>query len=970
MSPRSKNTKFVAVPEAGQHTESLLATALESTADGLLVVDRHGRFIAYNRKFVQMWGIPDSIMECGQDDEALGYVFQQLQDPDGFIARVRELYARPDAESVDVLEFKDGRIYERYSQPHRSADGGVLGRVFSFRDVTARRRAEQVQHAAYRISQATLDATNLRELLEQLHEIVGELMPARNFYVALIDHAERRLTFPYFIDERDPDSSSQPLGKGLTEYVIRTGEPLLATPEVHDDLARKEAIELVGPPSIDWLGVPLRVHDETIGALVVQSYEPGVRYQEAEKDLLTFVSSHVALAIERQRADELRRAQEQAVHESRELLRAVVEGSMDAVFVKDAAGRYVFMNTVAASTLRKHPADAIGLTDRELFPPEIARAFALVDQHIIETGETVVFEDNDWAWGGSRTFLLTKGPLRLSDSRIVGVFGVAHDITERRAAEQVIRQSEERYRSFLEQSTEGVSRLEFDPPVPVDATPEDQIELLYARGVVAECNDAMARMYGFARAGELVGARLSELHDPGEPENREMLRALIRSEYRLRDAETRQSGTRGNARVFLSNAVGFVEDGRLVRIWSTQRDVTEQRRLEEQFRQAQKMEAVGQLAGGIAHDFNNILTAILGTCQILERDLIAHPTALQDVVEIRRAALRAADLTRQLLAYGRRQVLAPKVLDVNTVVSNLEPMLRRLLSEDIEFISELWPGIGPLRADPGQLEQVILNLVVNARDAMPSGGRLIVATGEVDLDPASVAEHAGAVSGRYITLEVRDTGTGIPPEVRPHLFEPFFTTKDVGKGTGLGLATVYGIVKQSGGFISVSSEVGRGSTFRLHLPRLSGTAIDEIAAASAEARNGSRGTETVLLAEDEEAVRRLSHRALELEGYTVIVAPDARAALDQVERHLGAVHLLITDIVMPGMGGRELAAELLRRRPEVRVLFISGYPGESMIQRGFVKPGDAFLQKPFTPGELVRRVREVLDRGAPQGRPL
>jgi PAS domain S-box-containing protein len=968
MPPRPKKPKVAPHPAALQQMQSLLATALESTADGLLVVDRGGRFVAYNRKFVQMWSIPDSIMEGGRDEEALEYVLSQLQDPDGFLTRVRELFGRPDAAGVDVLEFKDGRIYERYSQPHRLAGGEVVGRVFSFRDVTARRRAEQVQHAAYRISQATLEATNLQELLEQLHEIVGELMPAKNFYVALVDPAERRLTFPYFIDEHDSDSSSKPLGKGLTEYVIRTGEPLLATPEVHDDLAREEKIELIGPPSIDWLGIPLRVRDETIGALVVQSYEPGVRYREADKDLLTFVCSHIALAIERQRADELRRAQEQAVRESRELLRAVVEGSLDAVFVKDTVGRYLFMNTIAAATLRKRPEDVIGLTDMELFPPEIARAFAVVDRRIIETGETVVFEDTDAAWGGTRSFLVTKGPLRLSDNRIVGVFGVGHDVTERRAAEQVIRQSEERYRSFLEQSTEGVSRLEFDPPVPTDIELEEQIELLYARGVVAECNDAMARMYGLTRAGELVGARLSELHDPREPENRDMLRALIRSGYRLRDAETRQPGPLGSARAFLSNAIGFVEDGNLVRVWSIQRDVTEQRRLEEQFRQAQKMEAVGQLAGGIAHDFNNILTAILGTCQILERDLTVLPGALQDVVEIRRAALRAADLTRQLLAYGRRQVLAPKVLDVNAVVGNLEPMLRRLLGADIQFVSELQPGVGALRADPGQLEQVIVNLIVNARDAMPDGGRLTVATGEVDLDHASAAEHAGAVSGRYVTLEVRDTGTGISPDVRAHLFEPFFTTKAVGQGTGLGLATVYGIVKQSGGFISVSSEVGRGSVFRVHLPRLSGTVVEEIAGGALEQGNGYKGTETVLLAEDEEPVRRLSQRALELEGYTVMVAPDARDALLQLDRHAGPIHLLVTDVVMPGMSGRELASEMLRRRPDIRVLFISGYPGESILQRGFVKPGDAFLQKPFTPVELVRRVREVLDRAATGGK--
>ncbi|MGH7700016.1 MAG: PAS domain-containing protein, partial [Gemmatimonadales bacterium] len=924
---------------------------LESTADGILAVDREGRIAAYNRTFIQMWGIPDSILEAGQDAEALSYVLSQVRDPEAFRSRVRELYARPDAESYDVLEFKDGRIVERYSQPQRIG-GRAVGRVWSFRDITARRRAERTQDAAYRISHATLAATNLYELLRRLHDIVGELMPARNFYVALVDRPQRRLIFPYFVDERDPDSAPRPLGKGLTAYVIRTAEPLLATPDVYDDLVRRGDVELVGPPSIDWLGVPLRVQDETIGAIVVQSYEPGVRYGETEKDLLAFVSSQVALAIERQRAAE-------ALREGRELLHAVVEGSLDAVFAKDREGRYLFMNAVAAAVLRKDPAEVVGLDDAELFTPEIAEAFAVVDRRIVETGEIVVFEDTDAAWGGGHTYLITKGPLRLSDGRIVGVFGVARDITERQRAEERLRQSEERYRRFIEQSTEGVWRFEIHPPIPTGAAVDAQIEHFYQHGVLAECNDVMARMYGLASSRELVGARPADLVVRSDPRNDAALREFIRSAYRLTDAETVERDAAGHEKVFLNNYVGIVEHGRLVRIWGTQRDVTDQRRLAEQFRQAQKMEAVGQLAGGIAHDFNNILTAILGTCQLLERDLPPHAAGLEDVAEIRKAALRAADLTRQLLAYSRRQVLAPKVLDLNAVVSGLEPMLRRVLGEDVEFATALAPGLGAVRADPGQVEQVLLNLVVNARDAMPEGGRLTLATASVTLDALSGLEHVGAAPGPYVAVAVSDTGTGMPSDVRAHLFEPFFTTKEVGKGTGLGLATVYGIVKQSGGFVTVTTELGRGSTFRVHLPEVEAEPVPDTHPAE-PAR--LRGTETVLLAEDEDAVRHLSQRALEREGYTVLAAANASEALTCVEGHDGAIHLLVTDVVMPGMGGRELARRLMGARPDLRVLYISGYPGEAVVQRGAVAPGAAFLQKPFMPEELVKRVREVLDR--------
>jgi PAS domain S-box-containing protein len=797
-----------ASPAELKHALSLLEATLESTADGILVVDREGRITAYNRRFTQMWGIPDSILEAGDDGAALRYVLSQLKNPDTFLARVRELYDRPDAESSDVLEFTDGRIVERYSLPRRLGNR-VVGRVWSFRDVTARRRAERAQHATYRVSEATLAATNPTELLHRLHEIVGTLMPAKNFYVALVDPARRRLTFPLFVDERHPQSAERPLGRGLTEYVIRTGQPLLATPEVYEDLLRRGEVERMGPASIDWLGVPLRVKDETIGAIVVQSYEPGIRYGEAEKDLLTFVSSHVALALERQRAGAMMR-------ESRELLHAVIEGSLDAVFAKDRDGRYIFMNTVAATVLRRRPEDVVGKRDLDLFPAERARAFEEADRRILETGEPLVFEDTDNAWGGTRTFLVTKGPLRLADGRIAGVFGVARDITDRKA-------------------------------------------------------------------------------------------------------------------------------------------------IEEQFRQAQKMEAVGRLAGGVAHDFNNILTAILGTCQLLERALPPHSPARDDVSEIRRAGLRAADLTRQLLAYSRRQVLAPKVLSLNGVVRGLELMLRRLLGEDVELVTSLAPDLGAVRADPGQVEQVILNLAVNARDAMPHGGQLTLATARVDLDAKAVQEHSGTAPGCYAALDVRDTGIGMPPEVRAHLFEPFFTTKEVGKGTGLGLATVYGIVKQSGGFISVVSEVGDGATFRVYLPRVEGVPASEEAPAHASPGTSFRGSETVLLTEDEEAVRQLGRRALESEGYTVLAAASGRDALAFLGRHDGAIDLLVTDVVMPGMGGRELAERLAVQRPDTPVLYISGYPGDESDERGALAPGASLLRKPFLPEELARKVREVLD---------
>src|SRR5437867_3530830 len=581
-------------------TLSVLNATFESTADGILVVDLQGRIVSFNRRFAELWRIPDSVLESKDGAHTLAFVLEQLKDPDGFLAKVRELYGRPEASSFDVLAFQDGRIFERYSQPQRIA-GATAGRVWFFRDVTERKRAEQIQLATYRISEAAHSARNLQDLFAAIHEIVGGLMPARNFYIALYDPAAELLSFPYFVDEFDADFPAKRLGKGLTEYVLRTGQVLLATPELHEELEQRGEVELIGPPSLDWLGVPLKAGDRTIGVLVAQTYTPGVRYGEREKHILQFVSTQIAVAIEAQ-------------------------------------------------------------------------------------------------------------PLTFA-----------------------------------------------------------------------------------GRSARLVLAR----------------------------------------------------------------DVTARRQLEEQLRQAQKMEAVGQLAGGIAHDFNNLLTAILGCTQLLLHATPPEDQRREDVEEIKNAGLRAAELTRQLLAFSRRQVLAPKVLDVNAIVANMDKMLRRLLGEDV------------------------------------------------------------------------------------------------------GLATGYGIGKQSGGYSWVYSEPGRGTTLKVYLPRVPGAAEPlPVAVESPELR---RGTETVLLVEDAAPVRSLARKGLESYGYQVLEAADGPAALELCARHPRGIDILVTDVVMPGMSGRELAERLAPAPPGRPVLYSSGYTDDAMVHQGVLRSGVAFLQKPFVPETLARKVREVLD---------
>src|SRR5256885_9471566 len=801
--PKSKARAKKPRRVADSLTVSVLQATLESTADGILVVDLDGKIVSHNRRFEEIWTLPRAFVAANNDAagrrQIIERVSSQLVNPQVFVDGIQERYDEPQSDRFDILNFKDGRVLERYSIP-LGLNGRSVGRVWSFRDVTARRRAECVQEAVYRISHTAHTADNLQELLRAIHEIVGELMPAKNFYVSLYDAEKDRLEFPYFVDEYDTarDIPPRKLRKGLTEYVLRTGQPLLATPDVYERLVAAGEAELIGAPSIDWLGVPLKVKDRTIGVVVTQTYSQGVRYGESERDILTFVSSQMAMAIERKRVED-------AWREQSELLQRIVDNIPVMLVFLDEQGGIQWGNREWTRTLGYDVAEA---STRDIFAelyPDPRDRQRLRDSIGAPVGLWTDFRTRT-RHGTTLETIWANAPRTGG-----GWLAIGMDVTDRKRAE-------ERYRSFIAQSSEGVSRLEIDPPVPIDRPEEEQIDRLYAGARIAECNDAMARMYGYEEARDLVGTALASLHNVTDPANREQIRAFLRAGYRVTNSETREHDREGRVRVFLNNVVGFIEDGHLVRVWGTQRDVTDQRHLEEQFRQSQKMEAVGQLAGGIAHDFNNLLTAILGNTQLLLRDLPPGDAKRSDVEAIRNASERAASLTRQLLAYSRRQMLQPEVLDLNVVVADMDKMLQRLIGEHIALVAVFAPDLGRVRADPNQIEQVIVNLAVNARDAMPDGGKLTIATANVDLDETFAQAHLGSVPGSYAMLAVTDTGVGMDATVRAHLFEPFFTTKEVGKGTGLGLATVYGIVKQSGGGRPRASPPRPGPALSLQLP--------------------------------------------------------------------------------------------------------------------------------------------------------
>ena len=510
---------------------------------------------------------------------------------------------------------------------------------------------------------------------------------------------------------------------------------------------------------------------------------------------------------------------------------------------------------------------------------------------------------------------------------------------EQTRSQEQLRDSEARYRTLVD----GV---------------RDVIFALAPDGTVASLNPAFETMTGFHR-DEWLSKPFEQLMHPDDlPLALELLAGALRGESRTFN-QFRIRTRKGDYRVAEFSATPQYRDGQLASIFGIGRDVTERLSLEQQLRQAQKMEAVGRLAGGVAHDFNNILTAITGYADLLLEDLGSDDPQREDVAEIRKAADRAAGLTRQLLAFSRQQVMQAQVLDLNALVADTQSMLGRLLGEDVALATKLDPALGAVRADPGQLEQVLMNLAVNARDAMPNGGKLTIETANAELDESYTREHFPARPGPYVMLAVSDTGTGMSAEVQSHLFEPFFTTKEKGKGTGLGLATVYGIVKQSGGYVWVYTEPGHGTTFKIYLPRVDAAPAPRVS--GVQASPVEDGTETVLLAEDETAVRAVARHTLQRHGYTVLEAPSAEAALDLAQRHSGPIHLLLTDVVMPGMSGRALALRLSELRPELRVIYMSGYPEEAITRHGVLERGFTYVQKPFTPEGLARKVREVLD---------
>jgi two-component system, cell cycle sensor histidine kinase and response regulator CckA len=534
---------------------------------------------------------------------------------------------------------------------------------------------------------------------------------------------------------------------------------------------------------------------------------------------------------------------------------------------------------------------------------------------------------------GASDFLL-KGKLARLPPVIARELRESRARAARRKAEDDLRASEARYRILFESS-----------PLPMWVLDTETLAFLAV-------NEAAVRHYGFERS-EFARMTLEDIRPQNEAP------VTVASSAPLTDERQTTHHRRKDGSVITVEiqAHDFAFDGQRARL-VVANDVTERQRLEEQLRQSQKMDAVGRLAGGVAHDFNNVLSVILSYGDLLLDDLEPGDRLRDDVEEIRKAGKRAAELTRQLLMFSRQQVFEAKVIDLNDVLSTMDKFLRRILGADVDLVSIPVQPLGRVRADRSNLEQVVMNLVVNARDAMPRGGKLTMETANVVLDEEYARGHLGANAGPHVMLAVSDTGVGMDKSIQGRIFEPFFTTKEKGKGTGLGLSTVFGIVQQAGGSIWVYSEPGKGTTFKVYLPRVD-AAIDTVR--PVQPVTTLRGTETVLLVEDDDQVRAVARSILRATGYQVIDARSPEEAIVQSEKHKGTIHLLLTDVVMPQMGGPELAKRLARTRPDMKVLCTSGYTDDSIVRHGVLDARFAYLQKPITPESLTTKVREVLD---------
>lgn len=905
---------------------SLLTATLESTNDGILVVNREGRIAGHNSKFLSMWHIPPEVIDTRNDEDALAYVKSQLKYPDQFLARVSALYASTETDT-DLVEFKDGRIFERYSQP-QMVDGIVAGRVWSFRDITNQRRAQQVQDAVYHISEAAGNLPTLEALYPAVHRIIQSIMPAENFSIALYDAAKRTLDFTYFIDERKTRTELQTIGKDLNAYVIRSGQSALLTADEQEQLREQGEIEFHGPAAEIWLGVPLKTEKAVIGVMAVQHYRDAAAYTERDRRVLEFISAQVARTIERKRTEQEIR-----------LLAHAIESTSDAISITDTAGRLIFVNQHFIETYDYTGEDVIGRNLQIVFSAS----------HPAEFYSKMLERSREKSWFGEMMHrsrdgreipvYMTLSSMRDESGNITGYIGVAREITELKLAEHALRESEERYRILIENVRDAIFRL----------TPE---------GIILSLNAAFTAITGWS-AAEWIGKSFADIVHPSDlalarDTFRRALRGEIPPSVELR--VRKQAGEYVTAEI--TNIPLFQQDT-VVGVLGEGRDITERKRLEEHLRQSQKMESIGILAGGIAHDFNNILTIILAYASSLQQQGLPPEKLAQSVDAIKKTTYRGAELVQQILTFARKTGVSRESVSLNAIIEDLAKMLRETFPKTIAIELRLEKDLPSVVGDANQMHQALLNLCVNARDAMPEGGTISFAT---TLVPGGRLreEFPDAEVLQYFCVTISDTGAGIPDSHKAHIFEPFFTTKERGRGTGLGLAVVYGIVKSHNGFINFQTTPGKGTTFHMYIP-VAPTLAEPVAPDPANLEMIPGGKETLLFVEDEEMLLDLLNTLLAAKGYDILAATDGEEAVEIYRSRWKEIALVLTDVGLPKMSGMEAFQRMRAINPNVKVILASGYLDQQLKSQMIEEGARDFVQKPYEPNEILKKIRQALD---------
>jgi len=780
----------------------------------------------------------------------------------------------------------------------------------------------RVQACVYRISEAARRVDNLSELYASLHEAIGEVLPARNFYIALYEEGSGLLSFPYFVDDRDSPPQTKPLGRGLTEYVLRTRRPLLATPEVFDALVRAGEVELIAANSVDWLGAPLVAGGEAIGVVVIQTYDPVVRLGPEQRDLLVFLSEQVAAAIEAARAQE-------ALRHSEEQLRVAIEQVPAVLWTSDEELRFTSSLGAGLTALGLTPNQVVGSSVIDYLGadnpavPLMRRALA---------GESVGFEYQR----AGRYFAAHVEPLRRGTEPPHGTIGIALDITPERYARGLVESQAMYFRSLIENAHDGISVIDAD-------------------GVIRFEAPSVERLLGF-RPDELVGSPVDDVLHPDDVVSARRARAdllanrvsLVRREVRVRDRN-------GSWRTLEQVSRRFAgEDGR-PHVIVNSRDVTERLAAEEALRRASKDESLAVLAGGVAHDFNNLLAAILGHTALALAKLGERSPARRHVEKAAATVERAASLTRQMLAYSGRGHFVVRPTDLGTLVRENIPLLGVTLPKKVRFVSDLRPDVPLVDVDVGQMQQVLMNLVINAAEAIgESGGTVTVSTGLREVKPEEGARWSvrgePLAPGPYVSLEVRDDGPGMDEETQQRIFEPFYSTKFTGRG--LGLAAVLGVMRGHRGGLSVESAPGRGTVFRLLFPPSPVQSLGEPEAQGA----AETGPLTLLLIDDEEVVRDMVSEVLGFEGIDVVCAEDGASGVEIFQSMREEIDVVLLDLSMPGLSGEETFRRLWEIDPGVRVILSSGYDHHEAARRFGGRDPAGFIQKPYRPAELLAEI--------------